>query len=159
MLTVEDGSNLYPHANVLCVLADNADGDNPLTRWFKATLIDFTVDVGDVITLVGVTEVRRLERESLDDLGLVFENPDDTIAVATGIYASQSVRVDGVGEYYIPFGHLDTQMAIHTTGNVRFLNVDDCSDDDVLLLNVAKFLLDVVRNSSKMAIFLHFLIF
>ena len=102
MLTVEDGSNLYSHANVLCVLADNTDEDNPLTRWFKATLIDFTVDVGGVITLVGITEVRRLERESLDDLGLVFENPHDTIAVATGIDASQSVGVDGVGEYYIP---------------------------------------------------------
>lgn len=61
MLTVEDGSNLYSHANVLYVLADNADGYYPLTWRLKAALIDFTVDVGDVITLVGVTEVRRLE--------------------------------------------------------------------------------------------------
>lgn len=61
MLTVEDGSNLYSHTNVLNVLADNADGYYPLTWRLKAALIDFTVDVGGVITLVGVTEVRRLE--------------------------------------------------------------------------------------------------
>ena len=32
---------------------------------------------------------------------------------------------------------------------------DDCSDDDVLFLNVAKFLLNVVRDSSKMNILTH----
>ena len=61
MLTVEDGSYLHSHTNVLYVLADKADGYYPLTRWLKAALINFTVDVGGVITLVRVTEVRRLE--------------------------------------------------------------------------------------------------
>ena len=40
-------------------------------------------------------------------------------------------------------------MSIHTTGNVRFLDVDDCSDDDVLFLNVAKLLFDVIRDSTS----------
>ena len=108
VLTVEYGSYLHSHANVLYVLVDKTDGENPLTRWLKAALIDFSIDVGGVITLVGVTEVRRLERESLDDLGQVFENPDNAVAVAMGINASHSVGVDGIGEYNIPFGHLDT---------------------------------------------------
>ena len=155
MLTVEDGSNLYSNANMIFVLADQTDGYCPFTRRFKPTLIDFPVNVCGVIALARVTKIGGVERESLDDLGKVFENPDNAVAVATGIDTSQLFWVNGVGELYLSIYHLDTQMVVSAAGNVVFVNVDDGRENDVLLLNVAKFLLNVVGNSSEMFVFSH----
>ncbi len=108
-----------------------------------------------MIAFVGVAKVRRIERVGFRDFGQPSKFPNDAVAVAPGVEAKESFGIDGVREERIPLCHLDTQVVINSTCYVVSGGVDDGSHDDVLRLDVAKFLLDVVWDSSEMIILLH----
>lgn len=153
MLAVEKGVNLNPEAITVFGLINKTQDNLPIARRLKGALIDLTIDVGGVITLGRVAKVGRIKRKSLDNFRQVLMNPNNAVAVSTSINAFQLIGGDNVWKKEVACVNPNTKVAISPAGYIKFRGTDDSSNDDVLRLNVAKLLLDVVRDSSEMIIF------